>query len=174
VHLSDISWTVAGEEAVKQYKKGQELEAIILAIDAERERISLGLKQLEGDNFTVFAEKYTKGSVVTGKVTAVDAKVVTLELAEDVLGTIRASDLSEDKVEDASTVVKINDEIEAKILNIDRKNRIITLSVKAKDAQEQADAIKKYSRATETTTNTLGSMTLGDLLKEKMANKDSE
>lgn len=174
VHLSDISWTVPGEEAVKQFKKGQELEAVILAIDAERERISLGLKQLEGDNFSSFAEEFTKGAVVKGKVSAVDAKLVTIELAEDVFGTIRASDLSDDKVDDATTIVKVGDELEAKIINVDRKNRAITLSVKAKDAQEQADAIKKYSRGTEAPANTLGGMTLGDLLKEKMANKDSE
>lgn len=168
VHLSDISWTVTGEEAVKQFKKGQELEAIILAIDAERERISLGLKQLEGDNFTTYADEHTKGAVVTGKVTSVDAKTVTIELADDVFGTIRANELSDDKVVDASTLVKEGDEIEAKIINIDRKNRTVSLSVKAKDAQEQADAIKKYARSGEATT------TLGDLLKEKMANKDNE
>lgn len=168
VHLSDISWTVAGEEAVKQFKKGQELEAVILAIDAERERISLGLKQLESDSFTNYVEEHGKGALVKGKVTAVDAKSVTVELAEDIFGTIRAADLSDEKVDDATTVVKEGDEIEAKITNVDRKNRSITLSVKAKDAQEQAEAIKKYSRTGEATT------TLGDLLKEKMANKDAE
>ena len=169
VHLSDISWNVAGEEAVKQFKKGQELEAVILAIDAERERISLGLKQLEGDNFTSYAEENSKGAVVKGKVTAVDAKTVTVELAEDVFGTIRASDLSDDKVDDATTIVKDGEEIEAKIINVDRKNRTIALSVKAKDAQDQAEAIKKYSRSGEVTT-----ATLGDLLKEKMATKEGE
>lgn len=169
VHLSDISWNVPGEEAVKQFKKGQELEAVILAIDAERERISLGLKQLEGDNFTSYVDEFSKGAIVKGKVTSVDAKTVTLELAEDVFGTIRANDLSDDKVDDATTVVKEGDEIEAKITNIDRKNRTIALSVKAKDAQDQADAIKKYSRSSDVAT-----ATLGDLLKEKMANKDGE
>lgn len=169
VHLSDISWTVAGEEAVKQFKKGQELEAVILAIDAERERISLGLKQLEGDHFTSYVDEFTKGSIVKGKVTAVDAKSVTVELANDVLGTIRAADLSDDKVDDASSIVKEGDEVEAKIINIDRKNRTISLSVKAKDAHDQAEAIKKYSRSGSEATST----TLGDLLKEKMANKDN-
>lgn len=169
VHLSDISWNVAGEEAVKQFKKGQELEAVILAIDAERERISLGLKQLEGDNFTTYVDEFSKGAVVKGKVTSVDAKTVTVELAEDVFGTIRASDLSDEKVDDASSIVKEGEEIEAKIINVDRKNRTIALSIKAKDAQEQADAIKKYSRSGEATTTTLG-----DLLKEKMANKEGE
>jgi small subunit ribosomal protein S1 len=168
VHLSDISWTIPGEEAVKQFKKGQELEAIILAIDADRERISLGLKQLEGDNFGSFAEEFTKGAIVKGKITAVDAKTVTVELAEDVIGIIRVSDLSEEKVDDATTVVKEGDEIEAKIINIDKKNRSIILSVKAKDAEDQAEVIKKYSKSAEPTT------TLGDLLKEKMANKDNE
>jgi small subunit ribosomal protein S1 len=169
VHLSDISWTVAGEEAVKQYKKGQELEAVILAIDPERERISLGLKQLEGDVFANVADQFTKGAIVKGTVTAVDAKTVTVALSDEITGTIRANELSDEKVEDATTVVKVGDEIEAKITNIDKKTRSITLSVKAKDAQEQADAIKKYSKSNET-----GATTLGDLLKEKMANKDSE
>jgi small subunit ribosomal protein S1 len=168
VHLSDISWTVAGEEAVKQFKKGQELEAVILAIDPERERISLGIKQLEGDNFTSFADEYTKGAIVKGKVTAVDAKTVTVALADDITGTIRASELSDERVDDATTLVKEGDEIEAKIMNVDRKNRSITLSVKAKDAQDEADAIKKYSRTEGTAT------TLGDLLKEKMASKEGE
>lgn len=168
VHLSDISWTVAGEEAVKQFKKGQELEAVILAIDPERERISLGLKQLEGDNFTSFVDEYTKGAIVKGKVTAVDAKTVTIALADDITGTIRASELSDERVDDATTLVKEGDEIEAKIMNVDRKNRSITLSVKAKDAQDEADAIKKYSRTEGTAT------TLGDLLKEKMASKEGE
>ena len=167
VHLSDISWTVPGEEAVKQFKKGQELEAVILAIDAERERISLGIKQLEGDAFSTYVEEFVKGTVVKGKVTAVDAKSVTVELAEDVVGIIRAADLSDDKVDDASSLVKEGDEVEAKIINVDRKNRTVALSVKAKDAQDQAEAIKKYSRTGEATT------TLGDLLKEKMANKDA-
>ncbi len=168
VHLSDISWSVPGEEAVKQFKKGQELEAVILAIDAERERISLGLKQLEGDNFTSFVEEFTKGAIVKGKVTAVDAKSVTVQLGEDVFGTIRASDLSDEKVDDATTIVKEGEEIEAKVMNVDRKNRTVSLSVKAKAAQDQAEVIKKYSRSSEVST------TLGDLLKEKMANKDSE
>lgn len=155
VHLSDISWNIPGEEAVKQFKKGQELEAVILAIDAERERISLGLKQLEGDNFTSFTEQFTKGAIVTGKVTAVEPKMVTVALTDDVTGTIRVTELSSDRVDDATTVVKEGDEIEAKITNIDKKNRSVTLSVKAKDAQDEADAIKKYSRTENATTTTL-------------------
>lgn len=169
VHLSDISWNVPGEEAVKQFKKGQELEAVILAIDPERERISLGLKQLEGDTFTSYVEENAKGSVVKGKVTAVDAKSVTVDLAPEVVGIIRAGELSEDRVDDATSLFKEGDDIEAKIINIDKKNRTIALSVKAKDAQDQAEAIKKYSRSGE-----VASTTLGDLLKEKMANKEGE
>lgn len=168
VHLSDISWDVSGEEAVKEYKKGQEIEAVILAIDAERERISLGIKQLEGDSFSTYIEEHGKGSVVTGKIIAVEPKSVTVELTADVTGVISANDLAEEKVSDATTVVKEGDEIEAKIMNVDRKNRTLKLSVKAKDAQDQAEAIKKYSRSGEATA------TLGDLLKEKMANKEEE
>jgi small subunit ribosomal protein S1 len=169
VHLTDISWKIAGEEAVKQFKKGQELEAVILGIDADRERISLGLKQMEGDGFSGYVEGNAKGSVVKGKVTAVDAKSVTVELAPEVIGTIRANEISEEKVNDVSTLFKEGDEIEAKIINIDKKNRTISLSIKAKDAQDEAEAIKKYSRSGEGS-----SATLGDLLKEKMVNKEGE
>lgn len=163
VHLSDISWTIPGEEAVKQFKKGQELEVIILAIDADRERISLGLKQLEADSFTAYVDANTKGAVVEGTVTVIDTKGITLQLAPDVTGNIKASELSEERVSDITSMYNIGDTLEAKILNIDKKNRIIQLSIKAKDAQDQAEAIKKYSRTGET-----ASTTLGDLLKEKM------
>lgn len=169
VHLSDISWTVPGEEAVKQFKKGQELESVILAIDAERERISLGLKQLEGDSFGTYVEDFTKGALVRGKVVAVEPKLVTVELGQDVMGTIRVNELSEDKVDDATTLFKEGDEVEAKIINVDKKTRNISLSIKAKEAHEQAETIKKYTRGGENPAAT----TLGDLLKEKMANKDS-
>ena len=170
VHLSDISWNETGEEAVKHYKKGQEVEAVILGIDAERERISLGIKQLEEDSFTSYVSNHSKGAVVTGKVIAVDEKAATIELAEEVTGTIRANEISEDKVDDATKVLKEGDEVEAKIVNIDKKNRNISLSIKAKDAQEQADAIKKYTRQN----SEVASATLGDLLKEHMADKDGE
>ena len=126
------------------------------------------MKQLEGDNFTSFADSYTKGAIVKGTVTAVDAKSVTVALADEITGTIRVSELSDERVDDATTLVKEGDEIEAKIMNVDSKNRTITLSVKAKDAQDEADAIKKYSRTEGTST------TLGDLLKEKMASKEGE
>ena len=170
VHLSDISWTVAGEEAVKQYKKGQEVSAVILAIDSERERISLGIKQLDVDNFTKYVEEFGKGSMVRGKVTVVEPKLVTLELADDVIATIRAAEMADEKVEDATTLCKIGDEIEAKIINIDKKNRTIALSIKAKDAHEQAETLKKYTRGG----NEAVSTTLGDLIKEKMANNNKE
>jgi small subunit ribosomal protein S1 len=171
VHLSDISWNVPGEEAVKSFKKGQELEAVILAIDAERERISLGLKQLEGEGPTSSTEQFTKGAVVKGVVTVVEPKLVTVSIGESTTGTIKVNELREEKVEDATTLVQVGDEIEAKITNIDKKTRVLTLSVKAKDAQEQADAIKKYTKKNG---ESVGSTTLGDLLKEKMANKDEE
>ncbi len=168
VHLSDISWNVSGEEAVKQFKKGQELEAEILAIDPERERISLGLKQLEEDSFTSYINQHGKGSIVKGLVSAVDAKTVTLDLADEVVGTIRANELAEEKVEDASSRFKEGDEIEAKIINIDKKNRAISLSIKAKDAHDQAETLKKYSRSNEVST------TLGDILKDKITTKEGD
>lgn len=168
VHLSDISWQTPGEEAVKEYKKGQDIEAVILAIDSDRERISLGIKQLEEDGFGDFADTLSKGSIVKGKVTEVEPKFVTVELAEDVFGTIRANELSEEKVSDASSVASVGDEIEAKVINVDRKNRSVALSVKAKDAEEQAEAIKKYSKTADV------SATLGDLLKEKMAGNNND
>jgi small subunit ribosomal protein S1 len=168
VHLSDISWSIPGEEAVKNFKKGQEVEAVILAIDADRERISLGIKQLEGDVFTGFVEQHTKGSIVTGKVVTVEPKLVTVELAQDILGTIKVSELSDEKIDDATTKIQVGEEVTAKITNIDRKTRSITLSVKAKDAHDQAEAIKKYGRTNEVST------TLGDLFKEKISSKDND
>ncbi len=170
VHLSDISWTVAGEEAVKQFKKGQEVSAVILAIDSERERISLGIKQLDTDNFTKYVEEFGKGSIVRGKVTAVEPKLVTLELAEEVIATIRVTELADEKIEDATTQCQVGDEIEAKVMNIDKKNRTIALSIKAKDAHEQAETLKKYTRGG----NEPVATTLGDLIKEKMANNNKE
>jgi len=167
IHLSDISWKTPGEEAVKLYKKGQDVKAVILAIDPERERISLGIKQLEQDPFTNYTDINTKGSIVTGKVIEIDQKTVTLELAPEVTGTIKTSELSEERVEDAKQFCKEGDELEAKITNVDRKNRVIHLSVKAKDAHEQAEALRKYSR----NNDEIGSNTLGDLLKEKMGEK---
>lgn len=169
VHLSDISWNTPGEEVVKTFKKGQDVEAVILAIDADRERISLGIKQLEGDVFTGFIDQNAKGSIVTGKVVSVEPKLVTIELALDIQGTIKVAELSDEKIDDATTKFSVGDEITAKITNIDRKTRSISLSVKAKDALDQADAIKKYARTNEVST------TLGDLFKEKIStSKDSD
>lgn len=165
VHLSDISWNETGEEAVKHYKKGQDVEAIILGVDAERERISLGIKQLSQDPFGDFSAANGKGSIVTGTVTAVEPKLVTVELAPEVIGTIKISELSTDKVDDARNVVKEGDSIEAKIIALDKKNRSLSLSVKAKDAHDEAEAIRKYSNAG---SEDVASTTLGDLLKEKM------
>jgi len=170
VHLSDISWTSSGEEAVKQFKKGQEVEAVILAVDAERERISLGIKQLEGDTFASYCDQNPKGSVVAGTVVEVEAKSVLVDLTEDVQGVIRASEISEDKVDDASSHFKVGDEVEAKIINFDRKGRLVQLSIKAKDAQEHAEAIKKYTGTGSDSATT----SLGDLFKEKITSKDSD
>lgn len=169
VHMSDISWSTAGEEAVKQYKKGQDVEAVILAIDADRERISLGIKQLEGDAPAggKASDEFSKGAIVSGTIISVDPKFVTVQLSDEVIGTIKASELSDERIDDATTICKEGDTIEAKITNVDKKTRAISLSVKAKDAHDQAEAIKKYTR-----NNEVASTTLGDLLKEKMANKE--
>lgn len=162
VHLSDISWNEPGEEAVRHYKKGEEIEAIVLGVDPERERISLGVKQLEKDPFSNYVAEHAKGSIVTGKVIAVDAKGATLLLEEGVEGYLRANEMARDRVEDARTVVKEGDTLEAKIQNIDRKNRSITLSVKAKESQEEQDVMRELNR------NDSQTATLGDLLKEHM------
>ncbi|MBM4222459.1 MAG: 30S ribosomal protein S1 [Gammaproteobacteria bacterium] len=162
IHLSDISWHKTGEEAVKDFKKGQEIEAVVLAVDPERERISLGLKQLEQDAFADFAGRHNKGDIVSGRVVEMDSKGVTLELASDVLGYIKTADLSRDKIQDPKEVVALDDMVEAKVLMVDRKNRQISLSVKAKESQEEAATIRDYSR----TDASIGG-TLGDLLKDR-------
>jgi len=141
VHLSDLSWNEPGESAVRNYKKGQEVEAVVLAIDVERERISLGIKQLDGDPFTTFVSVNDKGSVVTGKVKTVDAKGAEIDLGEDVIGYLRASEISRDRVEDARNVLKEGDEVTAVVVNVDRKTRNIQLSIKAKDAADQQEAM---------------------------------
>jgi small subunit ribosomal protein S1 len=162
LHLSDLSWTVPGEEAVRNYKKGDEIEAVVLAIDAERERISLGVKQIEQDPWAVYVGEHSKGSIVSGTVKEVDAKGAIVELAEGVEGQLRASELSRDRVEDARTVLNVGDKIEAKFMGVDRKSRNIILSIKAKDSDEEAEAMEGYRAAGG------GGTTLGDLLKEKM------
>ncbi len=166
VHLSDISWNVAGEEAVREYRKGQEVEAVVLAVDPERERISLGIKQLDKDPFSNFVADNPKGSVVRGKVLSVDARGAVIDLGMGVEGTLRVSELARDRVEDARSVLKEGEEIEAKFVNVDKKNRTIVLSVKAKDQAEEDAVLADYSRKSS------GGATLGDLLKEQMQQQD--
>jgi small subunit ribosomal protein S1 len=166
VHLSDLSWSEPGEEAVRKYKKGEELEAVVLAIDVERERISLGVKQLGGDPFTNFAHTHEKGSVVSGTVKSVDAKGAVVQLGGDVEGYLRASEISSDRVEDARNHLKEGDAVTAMIINVDRKNRSLNLSIKAKDNAETAETMARMqSEATTGTTN------LGALLKAKLETK---
>ncbi|WJW76692.1 30S ribosomal protein S1 [Thiohalobacter sp. IOR34] len=167
VHLSDISWHEPGEEAVHHYKKGDEVEAVVLAVDPERERISLGIKQLDKDPFSNFVAEHPKGSIVKGVVKEVDAKAAVVDLGDGIEGTLRASELARDRVEDARTVLKEGDEVEAKFMGVDRKNRTISLSIKAKEMGEEAEAVQDYSRQAGSATTTLG-----DLLKEQMESKD--
>ena len=171
VHLSDLSWTENGEEAVRKYKKGDEVEAVIIAIDIEKERISLGIKQLEGDPFGNFISTNDKGAIVKGVVKAVDAKGATIELAEDVEGYLRASEISRDRVEDVRNHLKEGDEVEAVIIAVDRKNRGISLSIKAKDAKEQSEALKAVSANSNVNA---GTTSLGDLLKAKLSGVQDE
>jgi predicted RNA-binding protein with RPS1 domain len=145
VHLSDLSWNAAGETAVRDYKKAQEVEAVVLAIDVERERISLGIKQLEGDPFTNFVATHDKGSVVTGAVKSLDPKGAVVSLGGDIEGYLRASEVSRDRVEDIRTRLKEGDNVSAMIINIDRKNRSINLSIKAKDNAEESEAMQRMS-----------------------------
>ncbi len=146
VHLSDISWNVAGEEAVREYKKGDEISAVVLAVDAERERISLGVKQMENDPFNNYVADNKKGALVNGTVTAVDAKGATIELVDGVEGYIRASEVSRDRIEDASLILSVGDSVEAKFTGVDRKNRVINLSIKAKDQAEEQEAMASLNK----------------------------
>jgi small subunit ribosomal protein S1 len=166
VHLSDISWTASGEDSIRQYKKGDEVETVILAIDPERERISLGVKQLEQDPFQNYLATHEKGTTVKGVVKEVDAKGAVITLADSVEGYLRASEISRDRIEDARTQLKPGDEIEAKFIGVDKKNKTISLSVKAKDQEDEAAAIKGYSQQASS-----GMPTLGDIFKEQMENK---
>ena len=149
VHLSDISWA-GGEEAVRDYKKGDEIDAVVLQVDPERERISLGVKQAEDDPFNMYLTDKKKGAIVTGKVTAVDAKGATIELAESVEGYLRVSDISVERVEDASTALSVGDDVEAKFMGVDRKNRTISLSIKAKDQADEREAMDNLNQVEET------------------------
>ena len=165
VHLSDLSWNESGEEAVRKYKKGDELEAVVLAIDTERERISLGIKQMGGDPFSNFASTHDKNTLVKGTVKSVDAKGAVIDLGNDVEGYLRAAEISADRVEDATTRLAAGDEVEALITNIDRKNRSIQLSIRAKDAAEARDAL---DRLNSDATAASGTTNLGALLKAKL------
>lgn len=166
IHLSDITWEDENEEVVRDFKKGDELEAVVLAIDPERERISLGVKQLQDDPFSEYMSQNPRGTVVTGKVTEVDARGATIELAEGVEGYIRAADVSRERTDDASKVLSVGDEVEAKFTGTSRKDRTLTLSIKAKDSQDETEAVKEYSNASNS-----NNTTLGDLLKEQMDQK---
>jgi small subunit ribosomal protein S1 len=167
VHYSDISWDEPGEDAVRNYKKGDEVEAVVLAIDPDRERISLGIKQLDQDPLSKFLADNPKGSIVTGKVIEVDARGAIVELEDGIEGQLRASELARDRVEDARTVLKVGDEVETKFTGMDRKTRILSLSIKAKEAHDEAAAVQSYKTDTETTSGS--GTSLGDLLKEKIS-----
>jgi small subunit ribosomal protein S1 len=169
VHLSDLSWNEPGESAVRNYKKGQEVEAIVLAVDVERERISLGIKQLDGDPFATFTTLNDRGAIVTGKVKTVDPRGAEIQLTDDVIGYLRASEISRDRVEDARNVLKEGDEVNAMIVNIDRKTRNIQLSIKAKDSADQQEAMQRLSQSNER--ESAGTTSLGALLRAKMDNK---
>ncbi len=166
VHLSDISWDTPGEEAVRNYKKGQEIEASVLAIDAERERISLGIKQLEKDPFSGWLSANPKNSIVKGVASEVDERGVLVDLGDGIYGNLRTSELTRDRIEDARTLIKVGDEVEAKFMSVDRKSRMITLSIKAKEVHEEKEAVSTYS--SDSSAAPVGT-TLGELLKEKMS-----
>ncbi|MCO7231333.1 MULTISPECIES: 30S ribosomal protein S1 [unclassified Cobetia] len=166
VHLSDISWNEAGEEAVRRYKKGEEAEAVILSIDPERERISLGIKQLESDPVSEYLAVNDKGAVVSGRVVDIDAKEVQVELATDVIAILKASEISADRVEDARNVLSVGDAVEAKIVGVDRKSRLINLSVKSKDQVEAPRGQAAKPRTQEVESN--GPTTIGDLIKQQL------
>lgn len=166
IHLTDLSWNKPGEEAVRDYQKGQELNAMILSIDPERERISLGIKQIEKDPLTSFMSDNPKGSIVTGTVISVDAKVATIDLGDGIEGLLRASEMAKDRVEDARSFINEGDQIEAKITGMDRKGRSVHLSIKAKDTAEEQEALQDYTSSNNSDHSETTSF--GDLLKEKM------
>ena len=168
VHLSDISWNEAGEEAVRRFKKGDEIETVILSVDPERERISLGVKQLEDDPFSNFVSLNEKGSIITGSVKEVDAKGAIITLADDIEGTLKASEISRDRVEDARNVLNVGDEVEAKIIGVDRKSRVISLSIKAKDVEDEKEAMQDLRKQEMLAA---GPTTIGDLIKQQMEGK---
>ncbi|EWH02452.1 30S ribosomal protein S1 [Halomonas sp. BC04] len=165
VHLSDLSWSETGEEAVRRFKKGDEAEAVILSIDPERERISLGIKQLDSDPVAEYLSVNDKGSIVSGRVVEVDAKEAHVELATDVVAILKASEISADRVEDARNVLSEGDTVEARIVSVDRKNRAISLSIKAKDQDDTRQNLKKLR---EESPEAGGPTTIGDLIKQQM------
>jgi small subunit ribosomal protein S1 len=165
--MSDISWSVPGEEVIRNYKKGDELETVVLSVDPERERISLGIKQMEKNPFSNYVAEHAKGSIVKGKIIEVDAKGARVELDEGVEGYLRASDIARDRVEDARTVLNEGDEIEAKFVGVDRKNHTITLSIKAKDTDDESAALQDYSSSEDSVKTTLG-----DIFKQQMEGND--
>ena len=163
VHLSDVTWSEAGDEAIRKYKKGDEIETVVLAVDAERERISLGVKQLEKDPFSNYVAEHPKGSIVKVTVYKIDVKNIVVQLADGVEGQLKASELSiEKKVEDARSVVKENQELEVKITAIDRKKRTISVSVRAKESDDESAAVREYAP------DSTSGAKLGDILKEHL------
>ena len=164
VHLSDLSWTETGEEAVRNFKKGDELHATVLGIDTDKERISLGVKQLEGDPFNNYVGTYDKGAVVPGTVKSVDPKGAIVTLSLEVEGYLRASEISSGRVEDATTAIKVGDNVEAMIINVDRKTRQIQLSIKARDTADTAESMQRISESSASS----GTTNLGALLKAKL------
>ncbi|MBT8047114.1 MAG: 30S ribosomal protein S1 [Xanthomonadales bacterium] len=164
IHLSDISWQDTGEDVVRNFRKGEELEAVVLAVDPERERISLGIKQLDQDPFATYMAEHPRGSLVNGVVKEVDARGAVIELVDGVEGYLRASDIKEERVEDATRELSVGDKIEAKFVSLDRKNRTLSLSIRAKDDAELADALKEYKQSSASG----GTTSLGDLLKEQL------
>jgi len=169
VHLSDIAWDDTGDEAVRSYKKGDEVETVILSIDSERERISLGIKQLSDDPFLRYVSEFDKGSIVTGIVKEVNANEAVITLSEGIEALLKVSELSQEKIDDASKVLKDGDEVETKIINVDRKNRTISLSVKAKDVEEEKTAVKEHKKSE---AENVSPTTIGDLIKAQMDNKE--
>ena len=169
VHLSDISWNQTGEEAIRNFHKGDEIETVILAIDPERERISLGIKQLADDPFSNYVARNDKGSVVKGVVREVDAKGAVIDLGDDIEAQLKASEISRDRVEDARNALSVGDEVEAQIINVDRKSRMINLSIKAKESSEERASVKEHKRQE---TEAMPSTTIGDLIRAQMDSAD--
>ena len=169
VHLSDLSWSDTGEEAIRDFQKGEDVEAVVLSVDPERERISLGVKQLAQDPVSQWVANHPKGTVVTGTASEVDAKGVVVDLADEVQGYVRAADLARERTDDARSLVSEGDEVEAKVMAVDRRNRMISLSVRAKDQQDEREALEGFG-----STGTAGTTTLGDLLKEQMGDRGED